>query len=107
MQEIALDIIKSILTRKDKDLFFIIDDTQTLKRAKKMEAVSKLFHHASGKYGTGHTILKVCLHYRGVTVPWGSWVYIKRDQANPLDRDFKKLTELAVGAIRMAILPGR
>jgi len=105
MQEIALDILKSILTRKDKDLFFIIDDTQTLKRAKKMEAVGKLFHHATGKYGTGHTILKVCLHYRGVTVPWGSWVYIKRDQANPLDRDFKKLTELAAQTIRTAMLP--
>lgn len=105
MQEIALDILKSILTRKDKDLFFIIDDTQTLKRAKKMAAVGKLFHHASGKYGTGHTILKVCLHYRGITLPWGSWVYIKRDQAKPLDIDFKKLTELAAEAVRMAPLP--
>lgn len=105
MQEIALDMLRSILTRKDKDLMFIIDDTQTLKRAKKMEAVGKLFHHATGKYGTGHTILKVCLHYRGVTLPWGSWVYIKRDQAKPLDRDFKKLTELAAETIRTAMLP--
>ncbi|MEE8385444.1 MAG: hypothetical protein V3S01_05975, partial [Dehalococcoidia bacterium] len=30
--------------------------------------------HATGKYGTGHTILKVCLWYRGVTIPWGSWL---------------------------------
>ena len=105
MQEIALDILKSILTRKDKDLFFIIDDTQTLKHAKKMDAVGKLFHHASGKYGTGHTILKVCLHYHGITLPWGSWVYVKREHAKPLNVDFKKLTELAAEAIRTALLP--
>jgi hypothetical protein len=91
--------------RKDKNLFFIIDDTQTLKRAKKMDAVGKLFHHASGKYGTGHTILKVCLYYRGVTLPWGSWVYIKREHAKPLKLPFKKLTELAAEAIQTAMLP--
>lgn len=32
-------------------MFFIIDDTQTLERAKKMAAVGKLHHHATGKYG--------------------------------------------------------
>ena len=105
MQEITLDILRSILKSKDKDLFFIIDDTQTLKRAKKMAAVGKLFHHASGKYGNGHTILKVCLYYRGVTLPWGSWVYIKHEHAKPLERPFKKLTELAAEAIQTAKLP--
>lgn len=105
MQEIALDLLRSILTCKDKDLFFIIDDTQTLKRAKKMAAVGKLFHHATGKYGTGHTILKVCLHYRGVTIPWGSWVYVKREHAKGLELPFYKLTELAAEAIRTATLP--
>jgi len=74
MQEIALDMLRSLFKRQDRDLFFIIDDTQTLKRAKKMAAVGKLFHHATGKYGTGHTILKVCLYYHGVTIPWGSWL---------------------------------
>src|SRR5690606_33662201 len=94
MQEIALDMLKSLLSRKDKDLFFVIDDTQTLKRAKKMAAVGKLFHHATGKYGTGHTILKVCLHYRGGTIPWGSWIYVKREHVKKLGIPFKKLTEL-------------
>ena len=35
MQQIALDMLRSLFTKKDKHLFFIIDDTQTLKRAKK------------------------------------------------------------------------
>ena len=104
-QEIALDMLRSLLRRKHNDLFVIIDDTQTLKRAKKMAAVGKLFHHASGKYGTGHTILKVCLHYRGVTIPWGSWIYIKRDAVKKLEMPFKKLTELAAEAINTAKLP--
>jgi hypothetical protein len=105
MQQIAFDMLRSLMRRRDKDLFFIIDDTQTLKRAKKMAAVGKLFHHASGKYGTGHTILKVCLHYRGVTIPWGSWIYVKREHIKKLQVPFKKLTELAAEAIKMARLP--
>ncbi len=47
MQQIALDLLRSLPTRKDRDLFLIIDGTQTLKRAKKMAAVGTLFHHAT------------------------------------------------------------
>jgi len=105
MQQIALDMLRSLFTKKDKNLFFIIDDTQTLKRAKKMQAVGKLHHHATGKYGTGHTILKVCLYYRGVTIPWASLLYIKKEHADKLAVGFRKLTELAADAIREADLP--
>jgi len=105
MQQIALDTLRGLFSRKDKHLFFIIDDTQTLKRAKKMEAVGKLHHHATGKYGTGHTILKVCLYYRGVTIPWASLLYIKEEHAGNLKVPFRKLTELAGQVIRDAALP--
>ena len=105
MQHIALDLLQSLFTRKDKHLFFIIDDTQILKRAKKMEAVGKLRHHATGQYGWGHTILKVCLFYRGVTIPWASLLYIKQEHSGRLNIPFHKLTELAGQAIREASLP--
>ena len=105
MQQIALDRLRSLFTRKDDHLFFIIDDTQTLKRAKKMEGVGKLHHHATGKYGTGHTILKVCLYYRGVTIPWASLLYIKQEHAGKLKVPFRKLTELAGQVIKEAALP--
>ena len=105
MQQIALDMLRSLFRKKDKHLFFIIDDTQTLKRAKKMQAVGKLHHHATGKYGTGHTILKVCLYYRGITIPWASLLYIKQEHADKLQVPFYKLTELAAQAIREAALP--
>mgnify|MGYP005853519915 CR=1 FL=1 len=104
LRQIALDTLKR-LYRKGESLYFILDDTQTLKRAKKMEAVGKLFHHATGKYGMGHTILKACLYYRGVTIPWGSWLYVKKEHASKLKRSFRKLTELAADAVRQANLP--
>ena len=107
MQQIALDMLTSLFNKKDRNLFLIIDDTQTLKRAKKMQAVGKLHHHATGKYGTGHTILKVCLYYRGVTIPWASLLYVKKEHAGKLKIPFRKLTELAGQAIREAALPGK
>jgi len=107
MQQIAFDMLRSLFTRKDRQLFLIVDDTQTLKRAKKMEAIGKLYHHATGKYGTGHTIVKVSLYYRGVTIPLGSWLYIKKEHAAKLEIPFQKLTELAAEAIRNTSLPGK
>ncbi len=104
LRRIALDTLRR-LHRKGEPLYFILDDTQTLKRAKKMDAVGKLYHHATGKYGTGHTILKACLFYRGVILPWGSWLYVKKEHATKLKVPFVKLTELAAEAIRQANLP--
>ncbi|MGB9108203.1 MAG: transposase [Telluria sp.] len=105
IQAIALDTLRRLYRRRGGSCFFIIDDTQTLKRGKKMEAVGRLYHHASGTYGTGHTILKVCLWYRGVTIPWGSWLYVKREDAPRLRLPFHTLIELAAEAIRTAALP--
>jgi len=105
IREIALDTLKRLYCRKDRHCYFIIDDTQTLKRAKKMDAVGKLHHHATGKYGKGHTIFKVCLFYRGVIIPWGSWLYVKKEQVKKLKIPFRKLTELAAEAIDQATLP--
>jgi SRSO17 transposase len=107
IREMALDTLKRLYSKKDRCLFFIIDDTQTLKRAKKMDAVGKLHHHATGKYGNGHTIVKVCLYYRGVTIPWGSWLYVKKEHTAKLKIPFRKLTELAAEAIRNASLPDK
>ena len=104
MQQIALDMLLSLFTKNDRHLFFIIDETQTLKRARKMAGVGKLRHHATGKFGTGHTIVKVSLYYRGVTIPWGSWLYIKKEHTAKLKVPFRKLTELAADAIRNARL---
>jgi len=49
--------------------------------------------------------LKVCLYYRGVTIPWASLLYIKQEHTGKLNVPFRKLTELAGQVIRDATLP--
>ena len=95
VQSQAAGILKRLYKKGCKNCLLIIDDTQTIKRAKKMQAVGKIHHHASGKYCMGHTIVKASLFYRGVTIPLGSWLYVKKEHAKALEVPFKKLTELA------------
>ena len=56
LQGIALDTLRRLRRKDAGPCYLILDETQTLKRAKKMSGVRKLYHHASGKYGTGHTM---------------------------------------------------
>ena len=100
-------ILKRLYKKGCKDCLLIIDDTQTIKRAKKMQAVGKIHHHATGKYCMGHTIVKACLFYRGVTIPLGSWLYVKKEHAKELGIPFKKLTELAGEIILDAEIPDK
>ena len=83
------------LYRQGETIYFIINDTQTLKRSKRIQAVGKLNHHVEKRCVTGHTILKVCLYDRGVTIPWCSWLYVKKQDATKLNVSFATLTELA------------
>ena len=101
----AMGMLKKLYKKGCKDCLLIIDDTQTIKKAKKMQAVGKIHHHASGKYCMGHTIIKACLFYRGVTIPLGSWLYVKKEHAKGLDIPFKKLTELAGQIVLGAEIP--
>jgi hypothetical protein len=64
-----LDTLKRLRRTDGGKCHFILDETRTLKRAKQMQGLGSLFHRATGKYGRGHTMLKVCLWYRGVTIP--------------------------------------
>jgi len=107
LQQIALDTLRRLdrMGLKNKRCYFILDDTQTLKRAKKMQGVGKLYHHATGTWGRGHTIFKACLWVHGVTIPWATCVYVKKEHAKELDVPFCKLTELAGQTIRAAQLP--
>ena len=105
LQHSALDLLRSLARKDAGPCYLILDETQVLKRARKMAGVGKLFHHSTGKYGTGHTILTACLHYRGVSIPWGSWLWLKRPDAARQGVPFQKLTELAATAIHNADLP--
>jgi len=69
MQQIALNLLCSLLQKKDCYLFFIIDDPQILKQTKEMDAIGKLFHQASGRYSTVLHLVDcayACLSHLGI-----------------------------------------
>ena len=57
LQQVALETLRRLHRKNARPCYLIIDETQTLKRAKKMSGVRKLYHHATGQYGTGHTMV--------------------------------------------------
>jgi hypothetical protein len=107
VQTTALAMLKRLTKKGCPHCLLILDDTQTLKRAKKMQAVGKLRHHATGQYGMGHTIVKACLYYRGITIPLASRLYVKKEHAQAVGVRFQKLTDLAAEIILAAGIPDR
>ena len=105
IQKQALATLKRLYKKGCNDCLLIIDDTQTIKRAKKMQAVGKIHHHASGMYCMGHTVVKACLFYRGITIPLGSRLYVKKEHAKSVGVPFQKLTQLAGQMILEADIP--
>ena len=105
LQQIALDTLRRLHRKDGGTCYLILDETQTLKRAKKMSGVRKLYHHASGKYGTGHTMVKGCLYYRGVTIPWSTALCLRKQDAKKEDEVFLTQTALAAFIIHNADLP--
>jgi len=105
LQQVALDTLRRLHRRNAGPCYLIIDETQTLKRAKKMAGVRKLYHHATGKYGRGHTMVKACLYYRGVTIPWSTALCLSEADAQKEDQVFLTQTALAAQVIHNADLP--
>jgi len=105
LEQIALDTLKRLYRKGAGKCYLILDETQTLKRAKKMSGVRKLYHHATGKYGTGHTMVKACLYYRGVTIPWGTALCLRKEDAKKEQEVFLTQTALAAYVIHTADLP--
>ncbi len=105
LRQVAKDTLRQLYRRDGGKCYLIIDETQTLKRAKKMFGVRELYHHATGKYGSGHTMVKACLYYRGVTIPWGTALCLRKDHARQQDQPFITQTQLAAAIIHNADLP--
>ena len=105
LEQVALDTLKRLYRKGAGKCYLILDETQTLKRAKKMSGVRKLYYHATGTYGTGHTMVKACLYYRGVTIPWGTALCLRKQDAKREEEVFLSQTELAAYVIHNADLP--
>ena len=105
LQQVALDTLRRLHRNNADECYLILDETQTLKRAKKMSGVRKLYHHATGKYGHGHTMVKACLYYRGVTIPWSTALCLRQEDAKKEGDAFLTQTGLAALVIHNADLP--
>jgi SRSO17 transposase len=103
----ALDTLKKLGWTPDQTVGLIFDDTQKKKRAKKMDAVSKIFLHAEKVYAQGHTILGCAIVYRDVVIPYAVrlWVpksFTEKTQKKSYDGErleYCKLTELVAEII--------
>ena len=105
LRQVALDTLRRLHRKNAGPCYLILDETQTLKRAKKMAGVRKLYHHATGNYGYGHTMVKACLYYRGVTIPWSTALCLRKEDAKKEDQVFLTQTALAAYVIHTADLP--
>ena len=111
--ENSLSVLRRLGWKAGDMLYLVLDDTQTQKRAKKMDAVSKIFLHAKKTYAHGHIILGLAFVYRGVIVPCAVRLWASEDYCDKSKRasnkheavEFKKLTELAAEAIESVQLP--
>jgi SRSO17 transposase len=109
----AQDALRKLGWRAGDTLHVILDDTQKRKRAKQMDAVSKLFLHAEKIYAPGHTIAGCVLVYRGVAIPYAVQLWAPkefcRQSARPEYADppvkFRKLTEIAAEMVQSLTLP--
>jgi SRSO17 transposase len=102
LRQTALDTLRKLGFRPGDTIYIVLDDTQVRKRAKRMDAVSKIFLHAEKVYAHGHTVLGCALIYRNVVIPYSVAVWTPRLFAG---RPFRKLTEMAGDAVRAVSLP--
>lgn len=113
LRQTALETLRNLGYRAGETVYIVLDDTQKKKRAKQMDAVSKIFLHAEKVYAQGHTILGCALVYRGVVIPYAVrlWACEKfcaetQSRTDPQDRlEFRTLTELAAESIAAVALP--
>ena len=113
LRQKALDTLRDLGWRAGESVYLILDDTQKRKRAKRMDAVSKLFLHAEKVYATGHTIVGCALLYRGVVIPYAVRLWANEDFCARSARrgdeepvEFQKITAIAAQMVEELSLPG-
>lgn len=107
LRQTALDTLNALGWRPGQTVYIALDDTQKRKRAKRMDAVSKIFLHAEKIYATGHTIVGCVLIYRGVVIPYAVRLWACEEfcagpqKLSPGEKrlEFRKLTELAADCV--------
>jgi SRSO17 transposase len=115
LRQKAGDTLRLLGWRAGQTLYVVLDDTQKRKRAKRMDAVKKLFLHAEKTYAPGHTIVGCVLVYRGVVIPyavrlWAPQEFCRQSRRTGGGRErleFRKITELGADLLRDVTPPSR
>jgi len=113
LRQTAMDTLKHLGWKSSHRVYVIVDDTQKRKRAKRMDAVSKIFLHAEKVYAQGHTIVGCALLYRNVVIPyavrlWAAEAFCAKTHEPSYPDDpvpFRKLTQLAADTISEVTVP--
>jgi hypothetical protein len=105
LRQTALQILNSLKPQPGEILYFIIDSSLKEKRGKHMEAVCKHRDPATGRYFMGHHYVEASLYFRGIVIPLGIRLYIKKEDCPSLKTLFKKSTQLAANLIREFVPP--
>ena len=68
---------------------YVLDDTVTQRRGRKMEGVSCHFDHTEGRHVMGQQVLTLGLVTEELFMPIDSQIYVSQSKAHDLIRDFK------------------
>lgn len=90
-------IIRQMKPGKREAIYLLLDDTRIRKRAKKMDAISKIWDQKTHSFMRGHVVVTAALHFRGVTIPWAIELSIPKHQAGS---NYRKLTQIAACLIK-------
>jgi SRSO17 transposase len=99
LRQKAMETLASMRPRRGETVYLIVDDSGKRKRGKHMEAVGWIRDAATGKSVRGHLYVAAVLQCRGVTIPWGVRLYVKKPDCRKLGLPFRKTTELAADLI--------
>lgn len=105
LRQKSFQIVHSLKPQPGEIVYLIIDSSLKEKRGKHMEAVSKLRDPSSGRYFMGHQYVEASLYFRGLVIPLGIRLYIKKEVCSSLKTLFQKSTQLAAQLIREFVPP--
>jgi hypothetical protein len=95
----AHDMIALLNPKKGDVIELILDDSKKQKRGKTMDAVGWIRDPLTGKNIRGHQFVTAVLRIGRHIIPWGIRLYVKKEDARRLGRDFRKTTRLAADMI--------
>jgi hypothetical protein len=105
LRQTAFQSLNSLKPQPGEILYLIIDSTLKEKRGNHMEAVCKLRDPSTGRYFMGHHYVEAALYFRGIVIPLGIRLYVKKEDCLSLKTLFQKSTQIAANLIREFIPP--